>query len=142
VKNGPTTDGVHDLVNLDTGASWDTTNNTVTGGCTTTGNCQTVNPLGLPISPRVVPIALFSPSAYSAGGFTGNGGMARVMNLLGFFIEGMCDEVYATPPAWCGTGGDPGKTVVGRLMRYPGQGSGASGSAGPATFLRMVRLIR
>jgi Putative Flp pilus-assembly TadE/G-like len=142
VKNGPTIDGVHNLVSLDTGASWDTTNNTVTGGCTTTGDCQTVNPLGIPISPRIVPIALFSPSAYAAGGFTGNGGMARVMNLLGFFIEGMCDEVYPTPPAWCGTGADPGKTVVGRLMRYPGQGSGASGSAGPATFLRMVRLIR
>ena len=121
VKNGPTIQGVHDLVALDRNATWDTSSNTVTGGCTTAGNCQSQNPLGFAMSPRIVPIALFSPQAYADGGFNGNGGMARVMNLLGFFVEGMCDEVYATPPTWCGTGGDPGKTVVGRLMRYPGQ---------------------
>ena len=87
-------------------------------------------------------MALFSPQAYADGGFTGNGGMARVMNLLGFFIEGMCDEVYATPPSWCGTGADPGKTVVGRLMPYPGQANSASGSAGPATFVKITRLVQ
>jgi hypothetical protein len=142
VKEGPTIQGVHYLVGLDSTASWDTSSNSVTGGCTTAGTCQTANPLGINLSPRIVPIALFSPQAYSDGGFTGNGGMARVINLLGFFIEGMCDEVYPTPPAWCGTGGDPGKTVVGRLMKYPGQGSPASGPAGPATFVTFLRLVR
>lgn len=142
VKNGPTQDGVHYLVSLDSTAQWDTTTNTVTGGCTTTGNCASVNPLGIGMSPRIVPLALFNPKAYWDGGYNGNNGMAQVVNLLGFFVEGMCDEVFATPPAWCGTGGDPAKTVVGRLMPYPGQAKGVSGSAGPETFLKVVRLIR
>jgi hypothetical protein len=142
VKQGPTVQGVADLLAYDPSARWDTSTNTVTGGCTSAGNCQTVNPLGLPISPRIVPIALFDPQAYSDGGFSGNGGMARVVNLLGFFVEGMCSDVYATPPSWCGTGSDPSKTVVGRLMAYPGQAHSASGSAGPATFLKVTRLIR
>ena len=51
-----------------------------------------------------MPLALFNPKAYWDGGYNGNNGMAQVVNILGFFIEGMCDEVYATPPAWCGTG--------------------------------------
>lgn len=140
VKQGPTVQGVGDLVAMDSGAYWDTATNSVKGGCTDAGTC--VNPTGPPISPRIVPIALFDPAAYAAGGFNGNGGMARLMNLLGFFVEGMCSDVYATPPAWCGTGAEPSKTVVGRLMPYPGQANSASGSAGPATFLKIVRLIR
>ena len=142
VKQGPTVQGVADLIAYDPGATWNSGTNTVTGGCTSAGTCSTANPLGIPISPRIVPIALFDPGAYAAGGFTGNGGMARIINLLGFFVEGMCSDVYPTPPAWCGTGSDPSKTVVGRLMAYPGQADSASGSAGPNTFLKVTRLIR
>jgi hypothetical protein len=148
VKQGPTTQGVSDLIAYDPSATWSTSTNTVTGGCTTAGNCSTVNPLGLSISPRIVPIALFNPQAYIDAGYTGNNGMARVVNLLGFFVEGMCSDLYPSaqypspPPSWCGTGSDPSKTVVGRLMPYPGQGSGASGSAGPSTFLKIVRLVQ
>jgi Putative Flp pilus-assembly TadE/G-like len=142
VKQGPTIDGVHYLVSLDPGASWDTTNSRVTGGCTSAGTCSTANPLGVGISPRIVPLALFDPGSYAALGCSGNNCMARVMNLLGFFVEGMCDEVFVTPPVWCGTGSEPSKTVVGRLMAYPGQARSASGSAGPETFLKITRLIR
>ncbi|MEO7270703.1 MAG: pilus assembly protein TadG-related protein, partial [Vicinamibacterales bacterium] len=139
VKQGPTEQGVADLIAYDPGATWDAGTSSVTGGCTAAGTCATANPLGIPISPRIVPIAIFDPGTYAASGFNGNGGMARVVNLLGFFVEGMCSDVYATPPAWCGTGADPSKTVVGRLMPYPGQASGASGSAGPNTFLKITR---
>ena len=69
----------------------------------------------------------------------------RSMNLLGFFVEGMCNEVYpnaATRPVYCGTPAEANKSVVGRLMNYPGQASGYSGSAGPATFLKITRLVR
>ena len=44
VKNGPTQDGVHYLVGLDSGASWDTATNKVTGGCTTAGKCHEYQP--------------------------------------------------------------------------------------------------
>ena len=124
-------------------AYWDTATNTVAGGCTAAGNCETINPFGIPVSPRVVPVALFNPQAYVDGGWGGNNGMARVVNIMGFFVEGMCNTVYpSNPPAWCGTGGDPAKTVVGRLTTYPGQYSGASGSAGPESFLVITRLVR
>jgi hypothetical protein len=142
VKQGPTIQGVHALVALDADALWDTGTNSVTGGCTTNGTCRSANPLGIDLSPRVVPIALFDPAAYAALGCSGNNCMTRVTNLLGFFVEGMCDEVYRTPPSWCGTGSDPSKTVVGRLLGYPGQARRASGSAGPDTFLKVTRLIR
>ena len=65
-----------------------------------------------------------------------------VFDALGLFVEGMCDEVFVTPPVWWDTASDPSKTVVGRLMAYPGQARKASGSAGPDTFLKVVRLIR
>jgi hypothetical protein len=120
VKQGPTIDGVNYLVSLDSTASWDTATNKVIGGCTAAGTCRSANPLGVDLSPRIVPLALFDPQAYVDVGGNGNNGMARVINLLGFFIEGMCSDVFAasTPPPWCGTGADPGKTVVGRLMPY------------------------
>ena len=125
----------------DPSAYWDSSTNTVAGGCTAAGTCLSINPLQIGISPRIVPIALFDPQAYASAGFNGNGGMARVVNLLGFFLRGMCDEVYvATPPAWCGA--HPDQVVVGILMTYPGQGDGASGPAGPATFLKITRLVR
>ncbi len=82
------------------------------------------------LSPRIVPLALFNPASYIAGGYTGTNGVAKVMNLVGFFVEGMCDVVYpvaATRPVYCGTPAEAGKMVVGRLMNYPGQGSGSCG---------------
>jgi hypothetical protein len=141
VRQGPTSkQGVDYLVGLDSGASWDTTQNKVVGGCTAAGDCASVNPLGTPLSPRVIPLALFDPVAYAATSCNGNPCVARVTNLLGFFLEGMCDEVFATPPTWCGN--QPSQTVVGRLMPYPGEARSASGSAGPETFLKITRLIR
>ena len=54
------------------------------------------------LSPRIVPLALFDPASYIAGGYTGTNGVAKVMNMVGFFVEGMCDVVYpvaATRPS-------------------------------------------
>jgi hypothetical protein len=144
VKQGPTTQGVGDLLTRDPGASWDIANKTVVGGCTATSTCRSVNQAGLDISPRIVPIALFNPQAYLDVGGNGNNGMARVVNIMGFFVEGMCSDVYPTsPPAWCGSGPqDAAKTVVGRLMMYPGQYRQSAGPAGPNSFLRFTRLVK
>ena len=71
--------------------------------------------------------------------------MAQVVNLLGFFIEGMCSDVYpneATRPSWCGTNSEAQKTVVGRLMPYPGQYSGQAGNPGNTSFLETITLVR
>ena len=102
---------MHDLVALDPSAYWDTATNTVAGGCTGGRNMPQHQSAPGRDKSGIVPIALFDPQAYASGGFNGNGGMARVVNLLGFFLRGMCDEVYATPPAWCGA--HPNQVVVG-----------------------------
>ena len=143
---GPTSQGVHLLIDRDQNATWDEINKTVTNTCMTGATCLDENGAPVSISPRIVPLAIFDTAAYADAPCNGSNCVARVRNLLGFFVEGMCDEVYdarglPTPP-YCGTNAEAKKMVIGRLMLYPGQGNGASGSAGPSTFLRMVRLIR
>jgi hypothetical protein len=132
VRQGPTEQGAGDLVGLDPQARWDTATNRVTGGCQQDGTCE--------YSPRIVPIAVFDPLSYASAPCTGNNCVAKVINLMGFFVEGMCDPLFATPPAWCGS--HPKEVVVGRLVQYPGQSNRASGSAGAWTFIRVLRLVQ
>jgi hypothetical protein len=145
MTNGPTQQGVDDLVALDASASWDDATNSVINSCQNSGTCHNCdgNPIGH--SARIVPLAIFNPAAYIAGGYTGTNGVAQVVNLLGFFVEGMCTEVYpnaATRPLYCGTNAEADKTVLGRLMAYPGQSDSASGPAGPSTFVKILRLVK
>jgi Flp pilus assembly protein TadG len=147
MANGPTQQGVADLIKLDSSATWNTSTNSVSGGCMATGSCA--NPTGANISPRIVPLAIFNTQAYyneeAGNACSGGNCVAQVVNLLGFFVEGMCNDVYPTPatrPGYCGTNAQAGKAVVGRLTAYPGQTNSASGSAGPATFLKVTRLVR
>jgi hypothetical protein len=146
VSQGPTVkQGVDYLVGLDRTARWDTNLNKIVSGCTDAGNCQAINPEGNDFSPRIIPLALFDPLAcVTSSCNTGNNTVAQVTNIMGFFLEGTCDDVFAgqTMPAWCGTGGQPNKTVVGRIMNYPGSSSRASGSAGPWSFIRVLRLVQ
>ena len=144
VAQGPTSAGTGNLIALDSSATWNVATNTVQGGCMVTGTCLDEDGVHVEVSPRIVPLAIFDTATYAAAGFTGTNGVARVVNLLGFFIEGMCNDVYpnvATRPPYCGTPAEANKAVVGRLMNYPGQYSGASGSAGPSTFLKITRLV-
>ena len=147
VAQGPTDQlGVQELLEMDRSATWNTTTNTIDGGCTDAGDCRQHNPTGANISPRVIALALFDPQACAtASCTTGNNTVAQVVNIMGFFLEGMCNDVYpdpATRPAWCGTNQEAAKMVVGRLMNYPGRIRGGTGSAGPENFLKVVQLIR
>jgi len=147
---GPTSSGVDGLVAQDSGAQWispgdpgydpakDDPDNLgyVDSPCMNAGTCK--------LSPRIVPIAIFDTTAFTNETCSGSGCVARVINLAGYFIEGMCNEVYplpATRPAWCGSNSDAMKIVLGRFMRYPGQ---LSGSGGPtvSSFAKAVRLVR
>jgi len=143
---GPTKSGVADLIALDSTATWNPTTKRVEGGCMVTGTCLNADGQAVGLSARIVPLAIFNPAAYVAGdalyGYNGTNGVAQVQNLLGFFVEGMCDDVYATIPPYCGTPAEAKKMVVGRLMNYPGQHKGGSGPAGPATFLKFTWLVK
>jgi hypothetical protein len=50
--------------------------------------------------------------------------------------------VQSSRPAYCGVNNaDAMKTVLGKLMRYPGQGLNTGGPT-TSSFVQMVRLVR
>jgi hypothetical protein len=134
VMNGPTNQGVGDLVAMDKGAAWDLANKRITGSCV---------PGCAPISPRVVPITVFDIDefqwrseannwtsawkTYPANPCPTGGKCVRVANVLGFFVEGI------------GPGGD----VIGYLVSYPGEFvTGVPSVGGGAAFLMKIQLVR
>lgn len=156
IQKGPTRGGIDALISRDSGAQWVVGDNPATTGevetgyvnspCMTSGSCQSY--FGDPpvlksvaISPRIVPIAIFDTASFINQTCTGGGCRARVINIAGFFIEGMCDQVFGTVPSWCGSVSEAQKVVVGRYMKYPGQGSG-SGGPSTSSFVQRVRLVR
>ena len=100
------------------------------------------------MSPRIVPLLVFNTLAYylenqppACGGGPGSGCVAQVVNIVGFFVEGMCDTGVALDAGV--TCPDPGNDVVGRLMNYPAQILTGAGSVTPsASFLTVTRLVR
>ncbi len=137
----PTEKGVNAIVAKDSGATFNTSTNTISGGCMAADTCK--------ISPRIVPIAIFNTAAYvkmdAAGACAGGNCVAQVVNIIGFFVEGMCDVVYpnqASRPLYCGTNQQAKKTVVGRLINYPGQATGVAGAPGPSSFILVTTLVR
>jgi Putative Flp pilus-assembly TadE/G-like len=122
-----TTTGVSDLVALDAGASWDAGTMTVVGSSSA-------------MSPRIVPLGIFNTLAYYNESCGGPGCVAQIVNIAGFFVEGMCTGVSLDAGVTCP---DPSLDVVGRLMNYPGQiltGAGSVTSA--ASFLTVTRLVQ
>jgi hypothetical protein len=68
---------------MDPSAFWDDSTNTGQGSC-----AGTSTPCG-PISPRVVPIAVFDPALFEQTRSTPGGPQLRVTNVLGVFIDGV-----------------------------------------------------
>jgi len=142
VMSGPTSQGVStdadSLINRDSGATWNTPANSVEGTCA---------PACAPMSPRIVPIAVFDMDEYQwrkaennwttawepgvgpgTGAFScpAGGSCIRVVNILGFFVDGMS-----------------GNDVVGHLASYPGEFVlNAPTVGGGAAFLKTIQLVR
>jgi len=122
---GETNAGLAGLLSADSGASWNSGTNSIEGSCA---------PTCAPISPRLVPIALYDVDQYEAMRASGDWSgcpsgqpCVRIVNLVGFFI---------------GSISGPG-AADGYLTNYPGLVS----SAGPsidalASFLKSVTLVR
>jgi len=135
---GPTSAGVAAIIASDSTATW--AGDHVAGGCMVTHTC--VNPNGVQISPRIVPIALFDTADYVTQSATcsGTNCVAKITQIVGFFIQGMCNDVYAgAEPTYCGA--HPDKAVVGRFMNYPGAYLSTGGTT-TSQFSLMVRLVR
>jgi hypothetical protein len=158
LTNGPTQKGVednggcdHDNLNIvaqDPGAVWDP-DITGLGPAGTVGGV--VDAAGNPnmASPRIRPVAIFDINHYFANGCQNNNGgtgcSVKVANIIGFFVEGMCETVKKAgrlaPGMDCGPKGD--KEVVGRIVTLPSTfATGAGNVTEDAAFLKMVRLVR
>lgn len=102
-------------------------------------------------SPRIRPIAIFDIAHYMQNpacvNQAGTGCIIRVANIVGFFVEGMCDTVASQnrldPGMQCAPNPEGRNQVVGRIVSDPAvhyQGAGELDDA--AAFLKIVRLVR
>src|SRR5262245_12496065 len=75
-------------------------------------------------SARIRPLPIVNNTEYIAADCSGTGCIAKVVNIVGFFVEGLCDEVKAAGLLDPGNDCDPGSNekgqVVGRIVTLPG----------------------
>jgi Flp pilus assembly protein TadG len=124
---GSTRNSIQSLIALDPSAQW--SNGGITGS-------QFDPPAS---SPRVVPVGVMDIDWYLSQDPTGNNGVLRMVNIFGFFIEGMGDVNRTTGAI---TMASNGQSVIGRVMTLPAEAIGASALPGNASFLVTVRLVR
>jgi Flp pilus assembly protein TadG len=135
VIQGQTRDGIEQIFNRDPGARWNPSMDGGRGGVA--NSCCTP-------SPRIVPVAVMNIDQYLSTNPTGSGGVAKLVNIFGFFIEGMgnlnadgtVDFDPATPLQ------NNAKVVVGRIMTLPGLATGSSTINQNAAFLKTILLVR
>jgi hypothetical protein len=97
-------------------------------------------------SPRVRPLPIIDNTQYVASGCSGTGCIAKVVNIIGFFVEGLCDEVRAAGKLDPGNDCDPDSNdrsqVVGRIVTLPGSLVGTGAPVDESSFLKTIRLVR
>ena len=97
-------------------------------------------------SPRIRPVPVFDITEYMVNGCTGTGCIAKVVNIVGFFVEGLCRDVEAAGGLDDGNQCDPDSDdryqVVGRIVTLPGDLVGAGAPVEESSFLKTVRLVR
>ena len=121
---GPTRQGVDDLIARDPGASWGA--NGIVGSAFSPPTA----------SPRVVPVGLLDINDFLSQDPNGANGVLRMVNIFGFFIEGMGN---VAPDGTITLGN--GQAVIGRIMTVPAT-SGGSTLTSSASFLRTIILVR
>ena len=126
VSQGPTRKGVEAIVDFDSAAYWNGSKIVTT----------------YDVSPRIVPIPLFDPDDFvnNQGSCSGSNCVIKVVNIMGFFVEGMCEDVVLDAGTKCS---DPKKDVVGRMVGHLAQFKGGSGTTPVGnSFATVVRLVR
>ena len=111
---GPTVQGILELIARDPGAYWDTSTKTVKNSAF--GDRQ---------SPRIFPIPLYDPDYYTYGKETGRVASLRVANWIGFFVE------YV----------GPGSEINGRIIPIGGIRD-KTWSGGTADMPKAIRLVQ
>jgi hypothetical protein len=112
------------LLATDSGAYW--SNGTIVG-------------TNFALSPRIVPVAVFDTALYLTRGYNGTNGVIKVVNILGFFVEGRCSAgFYKEPYLDCSNNGND---IVGRLIRFSGNAVATGGTVAGA-FGTVITLVR
>jgi hypothetical protein len=97
-------------------------------------------------SPRIRPLAVFDLVHYMSQDWTGSTGIVKVVNIVGFFVEGLCADVKAAGGLDMGNDCDPDSLedyqVVGRIVQWDGNNAGAGAPVTESSFLKTVRLVR
>ena len=153
---GPTEQGVDGggpggpaVLQQDSGAQWSSTAQGPQGqtGAVVKADGTTLNMS----SPRIRPVAVFDIAHYMANpacmNQAGTGCVIRVANIIGFFVEGMCDDVAAAgklePGQSCAPNPEGRNQVVGRIVTLPASfAAGVGNVTEDAAFLQIVRLVR
>ena len=158
LSSGPTDQGIEDnggggglspLVAQDPGARWSWAAagpNGLTGGVVTSGGALNMS------SPRIRPTAVFDMARYMTNpncvNQAGTGCTVKVVNIIGFFVEGMCDTVRDAgrldPGVTCNPSASIARNeVVGRIVTLPASfATGAGEVEENAAFLEVIRLVR
>jgi Flp pilus assembly protein TadG len=113
-KQGPTVQGIQELIDRDPGAVWNERTNNVDNS--SYGDRQ---------SPRVFPIPLFDPDYYNSGKELGRIATLKVANWIGFFVE------------YIGTGSE----IHGRIIPIGGIRD-KTWSGGAPSFPKAIRLVQ
>jgi len=123
---GPTRQGIETLVARDPSANW-VQGTGVVGSAFSPATS----------SPRVVPIGVIDINHFLAQDPNGSNGVLKMVNIYGFFVEGMGDIDETTGAM---TLRAAGKAVIGRIMTIPATGSSSLNNS--ATFMRSIILVR
>ena len=91
-------------------------------------------------SPRVVPIGVMDIDDYLSRNPTGQNGVLRMVNIFGFFIEGVGDVDRDTGAIIFPSRN--GQSIIGRIMTIPSMSMGSSTLPTNSSFLRQVILVR
>jgi hypothetical protein len=163
VTSGPTDHGVEGggpdgpegepgIVPEDPGAKWSWSVNLGPNGIA--GGVVDANGNPNMSSPRIRPIAVFDIAHYmqnpACKAQAGTGCVVKVANIIGFFVEGICDTLRDANPSLLEPGNncDPQnnvarRQVVGRITTLPAKFFEGGGNVSKdAAFLLIVRLVR
>jgi Putative Flp pilus-assembly TadE/G-like len=154
---GPTDQGVEDkgggggllpLVDQDPGAHWSWSVKAPDGQTGAVVNASGALDMA---SARIRPVAVFDIARYMTNAAcvnqAGTGCTVKVVNIIGFFLEGMCDTVAKAnqldPGVNCSPGNAAKNEVVGRIVTLPASFFAGGGDISEdASFLQVLRLVR
>ena len=100
-------------------------------------------------TPRIRPLPVFDIDHYmdQVSSCSGTGCVVKISNIIGFFVEGMCDTMSKAGKLDKGLGCDPETQpqaqVVGRIVTIPGSfATGAGTPVTPSSFVKIIMLVR